>query len=284
MAFLPRSRSLRSVSLSALSRRSAFRRPGPEESPGTAAAAALPPAGAGFVHSVLLDARDDQRGTLMSVRLAGDPVRCPYGAHPETWFRGGAQRLTAADLLMYALVHLPALQAGQGLELSGGEPLAQPEFTASVLAAFKQAGVRTRVRTSGHAASALSPSVLDAADEVVLDLHAADERTSWALHHRRAEPALAFARRAAEHGVPLRMSYLLVPGVTDSPEAVASAAHLGAELDCPVELRPYAPVRRDVFQQLHLDPPRTAKAPGHAALGEARERFARAGARVAVAA
>ncbi|MDG4860153.1 radical SAM protein [Streptomyces sp. T-3] len=284
MAFLPRSRSLRSVPLNGLSRRSAFRRPGPEETPGTASAAARPPVGAGFVHSVLIDARDDERGTLMSVRLAGDPVRCPYSAHPETWFRGGAQRLTAADLLMYALVHLPALQAGQGLELSGGEPLAQPEFTASVLSAFKQAGVRTRVRTSGHVASALSPSVLDAADEVVLDLHAADERTSWALHHRRAEPALTFARRAAAHGVPLRMSYLLVPGVTDSDAALRSAARLSADLSCPVEVHPYAPVRRDVFQGLHLEPPRAAKAPGHAALAEVRDLFSRAGARVAVAA
>ncbi|MGH4031767.1 radical SAM protein [Actinomycetota bacterium Odt1-20B] len=251
--------------------------------PAPETAAGGPPRGeAGFVHSILYDARDRERGLLMSVRTAGDPVRCPYGEHPETWHRGGAQRPTAVELLQRAVPRLPELRAGRGLELTGGEPLAQPAFTASALALFKAAGVRTVLRTSGQVPASLPLSALDAADEVLLDLHTPDERSSWALHHRKAGPALAFARRAAAHGVPLRLSYLLVPGVTDAPGAVDAAARLATELGCPVEVRPCRPRRRDSYQELNLTPPPVpAKAPAPTALAAARARFAGAGLEVA---
>ncbi|WP_329117654.1 radical SAM protein [Streptomyces sp. NBC_01465] len=233
----------------------------PTPSP-AAVAAPTAPGTRGFVHSLLFDARDTERGALMSLRLAGDSVRCPYAEHPETWFRSTSCRLTSADLHDYALPHLQHLREGRGMEITGGEPLTQPEFTSELLTTFATSGIRTTLRTSGHAPADLDLSLLDAADEVILDLHACDERTSWALHHRRATPALTFARRATAHGTPLRISYALIPGVTDTEAPLTAATELFKELACPVDLHPS-----------------TRLAP--AALAETRARFEQAGLKVA---
>jgi pyruvate formate lyase activating enzyme len=42
-------------------------------------------------------------------------------------------------------------QRSGGVTLSGGDPVAQPEFTISILKMYKNAGIHTAIDTSGYA-------------------------------------------------------------------------------------------------------------------------------------
>jgi pyruvate formate lyase activating enzyme len=60
--------------------------------------------------------------------------------------------------------------SGGGVTLSGGEPLAQPEFSRLFLKACKDRGIQTALDTSGHAAWPIMQSVLEYTDLVLFDL------------------------------------------------------------------------------------------------------------------
>jgi pyruvate formate lyase activating enzyme len=60
--------------------------------------------------------------------------------------------------------------SGGGVTLSGGEPLAQPEFSRLLLKACKDRSIHTALDTSGHAAWPVMQSVLEYTDLVLFDL------------------------------------------------------------------------------------------------------------------
>jgi pyruvate formate lyase activating enzyme len=69
------------------------------------------------------------------------------------------------------------LNSGGGVTLSGGEPLAQPEFARRILAACRERSIHTVLDTSGHASWLILERVLEHADLVLFDLkHLSAER------------------------------------------------------------------------------------------------------------
>jgi pyruvate formate lyase activating enzyme len=60
--------------------------------------------------------------------------------------------------------------SGGGVTLSGGEPLAQPEFSRLFLKACKDRSIHTALDTSGHATWPIMQSVLEYTDLVLFDL------------------------------------------------------------------------------------------------------------------
>ncbi len=65
-------------------------------------------------------------------------------------------------------------RSGGGVTLSGGEPLAQPEFSASILRLCRQAGLQTAIETSGMAEWETVKQVLDYTDLVLYDFKQMD--------------------------------------------------------------------------------------------------------------
>lgn len=60
--------------------------------------------------------------------------------------------------------------SGGGVTLSGGEPLAQPEFSRLFMKACKDRAIHTALDTSGHAAWPIMESILEYTDLVLFDL------------------------------------------------------------------------------------------------------------------
>jgi pyruvate formate lyase activating enzyme len=65
-------------------------------------------------------------------------------------------------------------KSGGGITLSGGEPLAQAEFSTSILQRCKQAGLHTAIETSGMAEWKIFKRVLEFTDLVLYDLKQMD--------------------------------------------------------------------------------------------------------------
>lgn len=74
-------------------------------------------------------------------------------------------------------------RSGGGITLSGGEPLAQPEFARELLKACKAKGWHTAIETSGFTTKAVIDEVFPYVDLALTDIKAIDpeihERNTW---------------------------------------------------------------------------------------------------------
>jgi pyruvate formate lyase activating enzyme len=66
--------------------------------------------------------------------------------------------------------------SGGGVTLSGGEPLAQPVFTAALMDALHAEGIDVVIETSGYAAQETALQILGRADTVLFDIKHVDEQ------------------------------------------------------------------------------------------------------------
>jgi pyruvate formate lyase activating enzyme len=119
--------------------------------------------------------------------------------------------------------------SGGGVTLSGGEPLAQPEFVTSLCKSLHGAGLHIALDTCGAAPWPSYEALLPTVDLVLYDLKVYDEG-----RHRAATGAsnaliLDNARRLAAAGMPLWIRTPLVPGYTADAENLTALAAFVAE-------------------------------------------------------
>ena len=116
-------------------------------------------------------------------------------------------------------------QSGGGATFSGGEPLAQPEFLAALLAACRSQGIHTAVDTCGHASWETLRAVADLADLFLYDIKLIDERRHAAVTGVGNRLILGnLARLAALAPGRVQARLPLIPGITDDQENLTAIA------------------------------------------------------------
>lgn len=210
----------------------------------------------GSVHSWELVTAVDGPGTRMTVFLAGCPLRCLYCHNPDTMEMRRGTDVTADAILGRLARYRTVLTAtGGGLTVSGGEPLMQPAFTASLLHGAKELDLHTALDTSGFLGAHCTDAMLDDLDLVLLDVKSGLPDTYHRVTGRELGPTLEFGRRLNDRGIAIWVRFVLVPGLTDSPANVAAAADEivafgGAER---VEVLPFHQMGRDKWAELGLE-------------------------------
>ncbi|MFF7452279.1 MULTISPECIES: pyruvate formate-lyase-activating protein [unclassified Streptomyces] len=185
----------------------------------------------GRIHSWDLSTGVDGPGTRFVLFVNGCPLRCLYCANPDTWhLRDGKQ--TTVDEVMAEIDKYRAFitTAGGGVTITGGEPLLQPAFTGEMLRRCKQAGLHTALDTSGFLGARATDELLADTDLVLLDIKSFDVTTYRKLTGGELTPTLNFATRLDRLGKRMWIRYVLVPGWTDDPEAIAGLARFLAGL------------------------------------------------------
>jgi pyruvate formate lyase activating enzyme len=116
--------------------------------------------------------------------------------------------------------------SGGGLTLSGGEPLAQPEFAAELLRRYKheEKGGHTAVETCGFVAWPVIERVAPDVDLFLYDLKHLDPDEHRRLTGQDNRLVLDNARRLAAAGLGLVMRLPLIAGVNDRREQLEAAA------------------------------------------------------------
>jgi len=133
-------------------------------------------------------------------------------------------------------------RSGGGVTIGGGEPLAQPRFTAELLEAAQEEYLHTAIETSGHAAWPHLERVLHAVDLVHFDLKHLDPDRHKALVGHTNELILDNLGRVLSIKQPQEVVIRipLIPGCNDSVENISAAARYVARLGfTQVELIPY---------------------------------------------
>ncbi|WP_371664837.1 pyruvate formate-lyase-activating protein [Streptomyces sp. NBC_00280] len=231
----------------------------------------------GRIHSWDLSTGVDGPGTRFVLFVSGCPLRCLYCANPDTWhMRDG--RETTVDEVMAEIEKYRAFltTAGGGVTVTGGEPLLQPAFTGEILRRCKEAGLHTALDTSGFLGARASDELLADTDLVLLDIKSFDVPAYRRLTGGELAPTLGFATRLDRLGVPMWIRYVLVPGWTDDPEAVAGLADFVAGLRSVdrVDVLPFHKLGVAKYEALGIPfPLRDTPVPTRESVERVRERF-----------
>lgn len=180
-----------------------------------------------LVHSWELVTSVDGPGTRMTMFMSGCPLRCQYCHNPDTMEMKVGTLERIEDVVKRIKRYKPIFKAsGGGLTISGGEPLFQIAFTRRVLKEVHDAGIHTTIDTSGFLGTRLRDEDLENIDLVLLDVKSGDEETYKKVTHRELQPTIDFGDRLSAMGKPVWIRFVVVPGLTDSPENVRNVAEI----------------------------------------------------------
>ncbi len=205
-----------------------------EKCTGCGACADLCPQGA---HRVIDGRHELDRARCTGCGACAD--RCPVGALERTGRTVGLD-----ELLPEILCDRPFYGETGGLTLSGGEPLAQPDFACALLKAARDAGVSTCIETCGYAPTETLRAVAAQTDLFLYDIKELDARRHRELTGVDNALILANLRQLNDWGKPVILRCPLIPDQNLRPEHAAALGALAASLSNvqAVELEPYHPL------------------------------------------
>lgn len=209
----------------------------------------------GYVHSVETLGTVDGPGIRYVIFAQGCPLRCLYCHNPDT-FKLKKGRLIASGALLDEIQASADFlrRARGGVTLSGGEPMLQPEFMASLLRGCKEMQLHTALDTTGFLGAKASDALLADIDLVLLDIKSFDPATYRRVTGVDLKPTLDFARRLEQLGRKMWIRFVLVPGLTDGPANVEGLADFVATLKMVerVEVAPFHKMGEFKWQELRL--------------------------------
>ncbi|MEN6548331.1 MAG: pyruvate formate-lyase-activating protein [Armatimonadia bacterium] len=208
------------------------------------------------IHSIETLGALDGPGLRTVVFFQGCPLRCAYCHNPDTWAAQGTE-MTADDIIARVQRSRPYFGRDGGVTLSGGEPLAQPQFVAELLRRCQDVGIHTAVDTSGACLNDAVKEALQHADLVILDLKHTDPDAYHALTGGSLEQPLAFLDYVRQQRIPLWVRQVIVPGLNDTEEQARALAALLRDVPSlqRVELLPYHTMGLQKWQELGLRSP-----------------------------
>lgn len=151
--------------------------------------------------------------------------------------------------------------SGGGMTVSGGEPLAQPEFTLALFKCARKRGISTALDTCGYNKWELLEPILEWTDFVLFDIKHMDPQAHKDYCGTNNELILENARRIADKGIKMRIRIPIIPGRNDSEENLRNTADfIEQQLDknnviLGVDLLPYHPYAGAKYRLFGLDYP-----------------------------
>ena len=158
-------------------------------------------------------------------------------------------------------------RSGGGVTVSGGDPVAQPDFVIAILKMCKDAGLHTALETSGVAPWPIVKKILSYTDMVLYDLKHMDGEAHKRFTGKSNKLALANAKKIVAEfpHIAFVARVPLIPGYNDSEENIARTARFIAEElrdSIKVHLLPYHKLgtikyerMEDTGKIIHIEPP-----------------------------
>lgn len=176
----------------------------------------------GKIHSTESFGSVDGPGVRYLIFFQGCPMRCLYCHNADTWDTAKGELKSADELLDLAERYRGYWGKKGGITVSGGEPLAQPEFLLELLEKAKQKGIHTCVDTSGQPFSKNEPffsvfeRICESTDLFLVDIkHIRREEHIELTGHENGN-ILEMLRYLSDAEKPVWIRHVLVPGITDN--------------------------------------------------------------------
>ena len=194
----------------------------------------------GRIHSVESFGALDGPGIRYVLFLQGCPLRCVFCHNPDSWHREGGQMIGSIDVVNDILRYRHFIQSG-GVTLSGGEPLMQPEFVASIIDGCHEHGLHVAVDTSGGVAFLACREAVEKADLLLLDIKAAEDALFRKITGRGMDNTMEILAARERMGRQVWIRHVLVPGLTLDDRQLHKLGRLLQDYRCieKVELLPF---------------------------------------------
>jgi pyruvate formate lyase activating enzyme len=133
--------------------------------------------------------------------------------------------------------------SGGGITLSGGEPLAQPEFALALISEGRAAGLHVALDTAGYVPETTFAQAAQAADLVLFDIKHLDAATHKQFTGASNDLPLRNLAALSRSGKPFIVRVPVVPGFNADSQTLLSIARLAAEHHArALSLLPYHPL------------------------------------------
>ncbi len=137
-----------------------------------------------------------------------------------------------------------------GVTISGGEPLIQPRFTASLLQKCREAGIDTAIESNLCVPQQVLESIVPYLNRLYCDLKLYNDTSHRKVTGKSNKAVLNNIRFVSTLGIPIIVRTPIIPGFTDTEENIRSIAAFLATVPIQAyELLPYNPFAA----QKHLD-------------------------------
>ena len=208
----------------------------------------------GRIHSIETFGAIDGPGLRYIIFLQGCPLRCLFCHNPDTWKFKDGKLAKVSDLVNDVISYKSFLKSG-GVTISGGEPLAQPEFTKSLIKAFKNENIHTAIDTAGALPLKNSKEILDAVDMVLLDIKTLDDDIAAELTSQSIENTLETLDYLQSINKRTWIRHVLVPGYTLNEKSLREVASYLKDFSCieRVELLPFHKMGEFKWAELGYD-------------------------------
>lgn len=210
----------------------------------------------GRIHSYEVGSAVDGPGLRFVVFTQGCPLRCRYCHNPDTRDPLKGQEIAVEAILQEMEKYHSYFDHGRGgLTVSGGEPLLQAEFVASLFEAAQSKKIHTALDTSGFASEHHLQMVLRHTDLVLLDIKSSDPLTYRNLTHVDLTPTLEALQTIEQYEKPFWVRFVLIPGVTDALSNLEGLAEICAPLRHlqRIEILPFHHLGAYKWKELGLD-------------------------------
>ena len=208
----------------------------------------------------------DGPGVRTIVFLKGCPLRCRWCCNPEsqewkmeTMTQGGVAKPVGRDVTVGEILEEITRDrvyynrsGGGGLTLSGGECLAQPEFSEALLRATKDQGVSTAIETAGYVDGSVIRRILPYVDTVLMDIKHMDSEKHREFTTRENGRILENARLIAREAKRLIIRVPVIPTFNDTEAEIRAIAEFARSLESVRELHllPYHRIGSDKYAGL----------------------------------
>ncbi len=215
----------------------------------------------GYIHSFESFGTVDGPGIRFVIFLKGCPLRCKYCHNPDTWTMAGAKEYEVEEIVKEALKYRRYFGANGGITVTGGEPLLQLDFVIELMKAFKKEGIHTACDTSGATFYLQDrkkyEELIAYTDLFLLDIKHIDSKEHKALTGMTNEHILAFARFLSDHGIPMWIRHVIVPGITLKDEYLIALKEFVATLSTvqKIEVLPYHTMGEIKYKSLGIPYP-----------------------------
>ena len=146
--------------------------------------------------------------------------------------------------------------SGGGLTLSGGEPLAQIEFTIALLSAAKEQGIHCCLETAGFTSRERFKRILSLVDLFLYDFKDTDPDRHAEFTGQSNKLILQNLRFLHDAGAKIQLQCPIVPGFNDREDHFTGIAALSRSLPnlTGVQLLPYHPLGKSKLERFGLKP------------------------------
>jgi pyruvate formate lyase activating enzyme len=181
----------------------------------------------------------DGIGMRAMIFLHGCPLRCLFCANVDTSRGPPCMPKTDSESIKQNISRLKSYV--EGVTVSGGELLMQPNFASSILNDSHDLGLNTCIDTSGFGTRSSWNKVLSATDMALFCVKSFDPDVYYQLTGQKNTKSLQFADELANRNIPYYLRYVVIPGYTDRPNDIEKLIEFSKKQPTlrAIELLPY---------------------------------------------